>query len=549
MECNFDLGVLMAKKRIKGAQILIEALIKEGVTDIFGYPGGQVVDIYNELYKKRKVIKHYLTANEQGAAHAADGYARVTGKVGVVLATSGPGATNLVTGIANAMLDSVPIVAITGNVPTYMIGKDSFQEINIYGITMPITKHNYFVTDVSELAYTVHEAFSVARSGRPGPVLIDIPRDIQEALYSFDPENDTVISDMKPSDSDDFLIKKAAHEINISKHPVIIVGGGAAKTDLTYEIEMLSELSGAYITCTMPGLSVIPSYYDKYLGLQGANGNYEANCIISNSDMIIGIGVRFSDKSALFMKSENENKKIIHLDIDNAEINKNIIADIGIVGDLKNVLSELNKNIVPRHDIDTGHVDKKVLKNAAPDPEARCTPENVFLLLNKYKSDRDMIVTDVGEHQIWAARNLCFSRPNTFLSSCGLGEMGYGIGASIGAHVGNGEKPILITGDGSFGMSLQEMATVVTYNIPVLILLFNNNSLGLVRQQQKYLFKEKYYATILDRKTDFVKLAEAFGVNGARVERISDLETIISENIKSNKPFFVDIMTDIEEGI
>jgi len=549
MECNFDLGVLMAKKRIKGAQILIEALIKEGVTDIFGYPGGQVVDIYNELYKKRKVIKHYLTANEQGAAHAADGYARATGKVGVVLATSGPGATNLVTGIANAMLDSVPIVAITGNVPTHMIGKDSFQEINIYGITMPITKHNYFVTDISELAYTVHEAFSVARSGRPGPVLIDIPRDIQEAIYPYDAENDSVLADVIPAESDMHLIKKAAREINVAKCPVIIVGGGAAKAGLTDEIEKLSELSGAYITCTMPGLSVIPSTYNRYLGLQGANGNSEANYAVLNSDLVIGIGVRFSDKSALFMDSENGNKKIIHLDIDDAEINKNITADIGIVGNIKKALSELNKIIVPRQNNDTGYVDKKVLKNVASDSGTKGTPEYVFSLLNKYKSDEDLIVTDVGEHQIWAARYSRFGKPNSFLSSCGLGEMGYGIGASIGAYIGSGRKPILITGDGSFGMSLQEMATVVTFDIPVLILLFNNNSLGLVRQQQKNLFKEKYYATTLDRKTDFVKLAEAFGINGVKVDRISDLETIISKNIKSKKPFFVDITTDIEEGI
>ena len=537
-------------KRMTGAGIVIETLVEQGVTDVFGYPGGQVLDIYDELYKSSDRINHVLTSHEQGAAHAADGYSRVTGKVGVVIATSGPGATNLVTGIATAMLDSIPMVAITGNVPTTMIGKDSFQEINITGITIPITKHNYFVTDVSELADTIREAFRIAKSGRPGPVLVDIPRDIQldECDFVF---KEIVPPYPQPEPKKD-SVQKAIELINASKRPYIYIGGGAAGLGMTESIKALAEKIDAFVGCTFMGLSTIPNSYERFLGMQGMHGRYASSMANKEADLIIGVGVRFSDR-ATGKTSEYSNKaKIIQLDADLAEINKNVKVDVGIVGNVvtafEQILNGCEKqnhpkwnSIVNNFKTEAERFDKKALSC----PEM--TPKKVFGVINRVKNDETVIVTDVGQHQMWTAQYCNFEIPRSFASSGGLGTMGYGLGAAIGANLGSGNKTVLITGDGSFGMNLNELATAVTYNSDVVIVLMNNGVLGMVRQWQTLFHEKRYSNTILERKTDFVRLAEAFGAKGARTTNLEEFETAFKEAMSQKGPYLIDVVIDKDE--
>ena len=537
-----------------GSQIVIETLIEQGVTDVFGYPGGQVLNIYDELYKASDRLNHVLAAHEQGASHAADGYSRVTGKVGVVIATSGPGATNLVTGIATAMLDSIPMVAITGNVPTSLIGRDSFQEINITGVTMPITKHNYFVTDVTKLADTIREAFKIAKSGRPGPVLIDIPKDIQLATCEFVPKG---IVEPYPEDHvSDADIDRAVQLINASKRPYIFIGGGAAGAGLTKEIMALAEKIDGYIGCTFMGLSALPNSYERFLGMQGMHGQYASSMANKDADLIIGLGVRFSDRATGNTAKYAKGAKIIQIDADLSEIGKNIGVDVGLVGNISScfgkIVERCKKQDHPKWR-ETVEGFKAEGKRISAEAEERAgtdmTPKKIFDVINSLKDKNTVIATDVGQHQMWTAQYVNFERTRRFASSGGLGTMGYGLGAAIGASIGSGDKTVLITGDGSFGMNLNELATAVSYNTPVITVIMNNGVLGMVRQWQTLFYGKRYSNTVLGRKTDFVKLADAFGLPGERVTTIDEFRAAFERAMKHDGPYLIDTLIDMDEFV
>ncbi len=541
-------------KKLTGSQIVIETLIEQGVTDVFGYPGGQVLNIYDALYEASDRLNHVITAHEQGAAHAADGYSRATGKVGVVIATSGPGATNLVTGIATAMLDSVPMVAITGNVPTNLIGRDSFQEINITGVTMPITKHNYFVTDVRELASTIREAFQIAKSDRPGPVLIDIPKDVQIALCDYEAGEEVAAFPQKWME--EAALEEAAKLINAAERPYIYIGGGAAGAALTSEIMELAQRLDGYIGTSFMGISTIPNSFERYLGMQGMHGHYASSMAQKDADLILGIGVRFSDRATGNVSKYARGAKIIQMDADLAEINKNILVNIGLVGDLKDGLTRLLakcqqqshpqwKAIVDSHRAE----EIRILEANEAAAGGIMTPKKVFDVVNEMKDGHTIIATDVGQHQMWTAQYVNFEQPRKFVSSGGLGTMGYGLGAAIGAQMASGKKTVLITGDGSFGMNLNELATAVTYNTPIVIVLMNNGVLGMVRQWQTLFFGKRYSSTILERKTDFVKLAEAFGAKAVRAHTIEEFNAAFAEGMACDGPYLIDTLIDQDEFV
>ena len=539
---------------MSGAQIIIETLIEQGVTDVFGYPGGQVLNIYDELYKASDRINHVLTAHEQGASHAADGYSRVTGKVGVVIATSGPGATNLVTGIATAMLDSIPMVAITGNVPTSLIGKDSFQEINIMGITLPITKHNYFVTDVNELADTIREAFQIAKSGRPGPVLIDVPKDVQIAKCEYERKGVVDFAPLKIADDSD--VEKAVELINKCEKPYIYIGGGAAGLGMTKEIMAFADKIDAYIGCTFMGLSAMPNSYERFLGMEGMHGHYASSMANKEADLIIGIGVRFSDRATGNTAKYATGAKLIQLDVDLSEINKNIQVDVGLVGDIKSSFARISERCEKaEHKQWEQEIaalkteEKRIIDEAEEASNGAMTPKKIFDVINKVKDKSTIIATDVGQHQMWAAQYTDFEQKRRFASSGGLGTMGYGLGAAIGAAVATGDKTVLITGDGSFGMNLNELATAVTYNTPIVIVLLNNGVLGMVRQWQTLFFGKRYSNTTLGRKTDFVKLAEAFGLEAERVSSIDEFEQAFKRGMAHNGPYLIDTLINMDEFV
>lgn len=539
---------------MSGAQIIIETLIEQGVTDVFGYPGGQVLNIYDELYKASDRINHVLAAHEQGASHAADGYSRVTGKVGVVIATSGPGATNLVTGIATAMLDSIPMVAITGNVPTSLIGKDSFQEINIMGITLPITKHNYFVTDVNELADTIREAFQIAKSGRPGPVLIDVPKDVQIAKCEYERKGVVDFAPLKIADDSD--VEKAVELINKCEKPYIYIGGGAAGLGMTKEIMAFADKIDAYIGCTFMGLSAMPNSYERFLGMEGMHGHYASSMANKEADLIIGIGVRFSDRATGNTAKYATGAKLIQLDVDLSEINKNIQVDVGLVGDIKSSFARISERCEKaEHKQWEQEVtalkteEKRIIDEAEEASNGAMTPKKIFDVINKVKDKSTIIATDVGQHQMWAAQYTDFEQKRRFASSGGLGTMGYGLGAAIGATVATGDKTVLITGDGSFGMNLNELATAVTYNTPIVIVLLNNGVLGMVRQWQTLFFDKRYSNTTLGRKTDFVKLAEAFGLEAERASSIDEFEQAFKRGMAHNGPYLIDTLINMDEFV
>ena len=541
--------------KLTGAEIIVRTLIEQGVTDIFGYPGGQIINVYDALYKYRDEINHILTAHEQGAAHAADGYSRATGKVGVCMATSGPGATNLVTGIATAMLDSIPLVAITGNVPCSLIGKDSFQEIDITGITLPITKHNYFVDKIEELADSIREAFSIAKSGRPGPVLVDVPKDVQLAVYDYEP---AAVSEKIPlPHGKDEDIREAIKLVNEAKRPYIYIGGGAAGLGLGREIIEFAEKIDAYIGCSFMGLSAIDERCERFLGMQGMHGKYASSVAQNNADLIIGVGVRFSDRATGNVKKYAKGSKIIQLDPDFAEINKNVRVDCGIVGDVEHSFREIARLSDKKDNPEWGElVESLKVKGEKTEAEiasastAPITPKKLFDVINMRKPARTIIATDVGQHQMWAAQYVRFDAPRRIVSSGGLGTMGFGLGAAIGAKVATGDTVVLITGDGSFGMNLNELATAVTYKLPIVIVLLNNGVLGMVRQWQTLFFDKHYSNTVLeDRKTDFVKLAEAFGANGRRVFDIESFDKAFTEALTADAPTVIDVAIDKDEFV
>lgn len=541
-------------RTLTGSQIVVETLLEQGVTDVFGYPGGQVINLYDALYEYRDRLNHVLTAHEQGAAHAADGYSRATGKVGVVIATSGPGATNLVTGIATAMLDSVPMVAITGNVATNMIGRDSFQEINITGVTMPITKHNYFVTDVRELADTIREAFQIAKSGRPGPVLVDIPKDVQVAKWDFTPGE--VVKPFPQQEVTEADIDRAVEMISAARRPYLYIGGGAAGAGLGEDIIALAEKIDGYIGTSFMGLSTIPNSYDRFLGMQGMHGRYASSMAQKNADLIIGIGVRFSDRATGNVSKYRRDAKILQLDADIAEINKNVRVDLGLVGNMVTALHRIvEKCSVQRNPewqtMVAGFRTEEAQIAAAAEKAAgdAMTPKRIFDAINAIKNADTVIATDVGQHQMWTAQYVELEKPRKFASSGGLGTMGYGLGAAIGAQMATGERTVLITGDGSFGMNLNEMATAVTYNTPITIVLMNNGVLGMVRQWQNLFFDQHYSNTVLNRKTDFVKLAEAFGAKAARAANIEEFRAAFTEAMQHNGPYLIDTLIDKDEFV
>lgn len=500
---------------------MVRTLIEQGVTDVFGYPGGQAINIYDALYKYKDEINHYLTAHEQGASHAADGYSRATGKVGVCIATSGPGATNLVTGIATAMLDSIPMVAITGNVPSSLIGKDSFQEIDITGVTLPITKHNYFVHRIEDLADSIREAFQIAKSGRPGPVLIDIPKDVQMATYEY--ETQPVTEKIPLPLAKQTQIDEAIALLNAAERPYIYIGGGAAGLGMGEEIRRLADRIDAYIGCTFMGLSAISSDCDRFLGMQGMHGHYASSMAQKDADLIFAIGVRFSDRATGNVSKYAKGAKIIQLDPDFAEINKNVQVDVGIIGDVVDSFTRITQGALAKEHpawrarVATLRADEeRFTAEAEAKSRTPLTPKRIFDIINEKKPANTVIATDVGQHQMWTAQFVKFDSTRRFVSSGGLGTMGFGLGAAIGASVATGDCTVLVTGDGSFGMNLNELATAVSYRIPVIIVLMNNGVLGMVRQWQTLFFNKRYSNTVLDRKTDFVKLAEAFGAKAYR---------------------------------
>ena len=540
--------------KMTGAEIIISTLIEQGVTDVFGYPGGQVINIYDALYKFKDKINHYLTAHEQGASHAADGYSRATGKVGVCIATSGPGATNLVTGIATAMPDSIPMVAITGNVPCSLIGKDSFQEIDITGVTLPITKHNYFVNKIEDLADSIREAFAIAKSGRPGPVLVDVPKDIQVATYDFEPQG--VVPKKPLPKANEEQIDEAVKLINESKRPYIYIGGGAAGLGMGKQVIDFAEKIGACIGCTFMGLSAVPDNHERFLGMQGMHGHFASSMAQKEADLIIGVGVRFSDRATGNTKKFAKGTKIIQLDPDFAEINKNVNVDLGIVADVfdsfTRIAEKAETSKKPEWEAEVKALKEKedeIAKKAAKMAGDRMTPKMVFDIINKYKLPRTITVTDVGQHQMWAAQYSTFDTTRRFVSSGGLGTMGFGLGAAIGSQLATKDPTILITGDGSFGMNLNELATAVSYNIPLVIIIANNGVLGMVRQWQNLFFGKRFSETVLERKTDFVKLAEAFGAIGMRATNIEEFEDAFKKALEINGPVVIDTYIDKDEFV
>ena len=532
---------------LSGSDILVKTLIEQGCDTVFGYPGGQILNVYDSLYKYQNEINHILTAHEQGAAHAADGYARTTGKVGVVISTSGPGATNLVTGIATAYLDSIPMVAICGNVPTTQIGTDSFQEIDITGVTLPITKHNYFVSNVSDLANTIREAFKIAKSGRPGPVLIDVPKDVQIAKYEYEVHQPLEME--TPFAAKDIRIEEAAEIINSAKRPFIYFGGGVITADAKDEVLVLADKIDAPIGCSLMGLSVIPTDHPRFLGMQGMHGHYASSISMHNADVIISLGVRFNDRVTGNRTKFAKSAKIVHVDVDGSELNKTVNSVCSLRGDvtLQKLLPILNED--KKEDWMAKVEGFRAEEESYLDNREGFTPRRVILTLNKYLGKNTAVCTDVGQHQMWSAQHLFFRKSRRFVSSGGLGTMGYGFGAAIGAAYGTGERSVLITGDGSFGMNLNELATAVRYNIPIVIIIMNNGVLGMVRQWQTLFYDKHYSNSVLERKTDFAAFAKSFGADGEKVATPEELDNALKKAFNTDGPYIIDCKIDKDEFV
>ena len=539
---------MKADKKMKrsGAAIVIEALCRNGANTVFGYPGGAVLPIYDELYKNTHRINHVLCAHEQNAAHAADGFARTSGKVGVVIATSGPGATNLVTGIANAYLDSVPLVAITGNVAVPLLGRDSFQEVDITGITQEIVKHNFAVGDVKDLNGILDAAFKIASSGRPGPVLVDIPKSVQTDLCE---ENEYTSQELFFNTLPEMDLTETLRLLNTAKRPLIYAGGGVVASGASEELLTLAKRISAPVAFSMMGLTALPASEPLNLGMCGMHGTESSAKMFSACDLVIALGVRFSDRATGNTTKYKEGKKIIHVDIDHAEINKNTATDVELCGDVKDVLRRLLQ---------------KLPKVEHPEWMAQCTeakkldfhpmndslvPSNLLRTVAAYCTPDTVIATDVGQHQMWTMQYFPFQKPRTLLTSGGLGTMGFGLGAAIGGCIANHRKrTVLFTGDGSFGMCLQELATAVSQNLPLLIVIFNNGVLGMVRQWQTMFYEKHYSHTTLNRKTDFVALAKAFGADGRKVTTLDGL-TAALQNLAPDVPTVLDCQLDMDEFV
>ena len=546
-----------------GARIVIECLIEQGVDTVFGYPGGAILNIYDELYKNKNRLRHILTAHEQGASHAADGYARSSGKVGVVMATSGPGATNLVTGIATAYMDSVPIVAITCNVITPLLGKDSFQEIDITGVTMPITKHNFIVRDVRQLADTIREAFFIAKTGRPGPVLIDIPKDVTAASCDYVPAPaplDSRFVECKASlhrimtvcDIPDEKIDKLASLINASERPFIYAGGGVIISDACEELKALAEKAQIPVSTSLMGKSAFPNTHALSTGMIGMHGTKASNTAVDRCDLLLAIGTRFSDRVIGDPKRFAGRAKIVQIDIDPAEVNKNIAVVDSLVGSIKDALSRLVP-LVEKRKASEWNAKIDEWKTEVPRSRKRTgklSPKSIFEYVNGSVPPDTIITTEVGQHQMWTALFYHFEKPRTFLTSGGLGTMGFGTGAAIGAQFANPDKTVVhFAGDGSFRMNCNELATISHYGLPIIIVVFNNGALGNVRQWQTLFYEKRYSATTLDFAPDFVKLADAYGVAGVRVTSEAEFKKAFDAALVSGKPAVIDAAIDKDEMV
>ena len=547
--------------KLTGSKILLECLQREGVDTVFGYPGGTVINIYDDLMDSP--IKHILTRHEQAAVHAADGYARATGKVGVAIATSGPGATNTITGIATAYMDSIPLVVICGQVPTPLIGNDAFQEADIIGITRPITKHNFLVRDVKDLATIMKKAFYIARTGRPGPVVIDLPKDIQLATTKFEYPETVELRGYKPTYSGNVrMVEKAAAMILAAKKPVIYVGGGATLTDAHDELKLLAETVQAPVTTTLMGMACFPKRHPLSLGMLGMHGTYYANMAVTHSDLLIALGARFDDRVTGKIATFAPHAKIIHVDIDPTSIKKNVRVDLPIVGDLRDVLTKLLKEL-------GGHADELAKQGDKIKPwldeiavwrreqpmsytpsKTEIKPQFVIEKLRELSSDDAIVTTEVGQHQMWAAQFFDFVQPRTFLSSGGLGTMGFGLPSALGAQAAFPKRQVIdISGDGSFQMNSQELATLVQYRLPVKIVILNNNFLGMVRQWQQLFFNKRYSQTCMELPIDFVKLAEAYGATGLRASKPEEVEEVIKKAFATKGPVIMEFKISREENV
>ena len=546
----------MAETRVlNGSEILIECLKEQGVKTVFGYPGGAILNIYDALYKHQDEITHILTSHEQGASHAADGYARATGKVGVCLATSGPGATNLVTGIATAFMDSIPMVAITCNVGVSLLGRDSFQEIDITGVTMPITKYNFIVKDITKLADTVRRAFTIAQSGRPGPVLIDITKDVTAAEYEYTPQEPAPIERQTDTIREED-IETALEMIRNSKKPFIFVGGGAVLSGASDELKVLAHKIQAPVADSLMGKGAFDGTDELYTGMVGMHGTKTSNFGISECDLLIVAGARFSDRVTGNASKFAKNAKILQIDIDPAEINKNIHTNASIIGDLKVVLRKLNARLDPmNHEEWIQHVER--MKDMYPlrYDKNQLTGPFIMETIDELTKGDAIICTEVGQHQMWAAQYYKYRKPRTFLTSGGLGTMGYGLGASIGAKMacgdmGHQDTPVFnIAGDGCFRMNMNEIATATRYNIPVIQVVVNNHVLGMVRQWQNLFYGKRYSHTVLNDAVDFVKLAEAMGAKAYRVTRQEDLKPVLEEAIAFNAPVLIECQINCDDKV
>ncbi len=536
--------------QLTGAQIVIECLKEQGVDTVFGYPGGAILNVYDELYKHKNEIRHVLTSHEQGASHAADGYARSTGKVGVCFATSGPGATNLVTGIATAYMDSVPIVAITCNVGVPLLGKDSFQEIDIAGVTMPITKHNYIVKDVANLADTIRKAFEIAKKGRPGPVLVDIPKDVtaQKTEYQAK-EPETVVRDAKRITEDD--LETALGLIQEAKRPYVFVGGGAVISGASAELREFVDKIDAPVCDSLMGKGAFDGTDARYTGMLGMHGTKTSNYGVSECDLLIAIGVRFSDRVLGNAQKFASQAKILQFDVDPAEINKNIVVTASVIGDVKEILSRINAKLEPMEHKDwMGHI--IAYKEKYPltyHPEGLSGP---YIIEQVYKMTKGeaIMVTEVGQHQMWTAQYYRYAKPRTLLTSGGLGTMGYGLGAAIGAQVANPDKQVVnIAGDGCFRMNMNEVATAVREQLPLIQVVINNHVLGMVRQWQNLFYEARYSATVLNDSVDFVKLAEAMGATGIRVTTREEFTDAFQKALDSKTPVVLDCIINCDDKV
>lgn len=540
--------------QLTGSEILLECLMEQGVDTIFGYPGGAVLNIYDALAKYPNNIRHILPSHEQGAAHAADGYARATGKVGVCLATSGPGATNLVTGIATAYMDSVPLVAITGNVTLSLLGKDSFQEVDIAGITMPITKHNFIVKDVKGLAEIVRKAFYIAQEGRPGPVLIDIPKDITAQKTEFQSAKPYQIT-RKTGTITDQAITRAIQLLKESRRPLIYAGGGVIQSGASAELCQFAERLNAPVSLSLMGLGGFPGTHPLFCGLIGMHGSKTSNLAATRCDLLIALGARFSDRVVSNVEKFAPEAKILHIDIDPAEINKNVQSYHYIIGDLKSTLKKLNEKLAQLELPETSEWQKQIEDWKLRFPlqykdDSNLKPHYIIERIYALTEGEAVITTEVGQHQIWAAQYYKFDHPRTFISSGGLGTMGYGLGASIGAQIGRPDKRVFnIAGDGSFRMNCNELATAVEYQLPIIVVIMNNRALGMVRQWQDLFYDQRFSQSSIDRATDFVKLAEAYGAVGFNLTSKADVDTVLQQALAAKGPVVINCEIDQNDKV